>query len=833
MTYSNFTIILLISFMALGIIGCSEDKSDWKPAEGSLLTKWADEITPENVLPEYPRPQLVREDWLNLNGLWDYMIIDKGSEKPQRYDGKILVPFPVESALSGVNLMVGKEKELWYRRSFVIPYDWQDKERVLLHFGAVDWETTVWINENLLGSHKGGYDSFSFDITDYLIDKKPQELVIKVWDPVDQGTQPRGKQVSEPRGIWYTSVTGIWQTVWLEPVSKLYIKSIKIIPDIDQARLDIELSIADSEHDYLLMSNLSLGGKQLSQVHTGPGNAISFDIENQQLWTPDNPVLYDLEINLLDAVGNLKDEIKSYVGMRKISISKYGSNIPKIFLNNEFVFQLGPLDQGWWPDGLYTAPTDEALKYDIEITKKLGFNMARKHVKVEPERWYYWCDKLGLLVWQDMPSGDEYIDPDEPDIKRTKESATQFENELREMVTQYGNHPSIVMWVPFNEGWGQYETEKISQFIKTLDSSRLVNNASGWADRGVGDVNDIHAYPGPAMPEPEKKRVIVLGEFGGLGLHLEGHTWQISDNWGYRSYENAEELTKAYTNLFRDLQPMIRKGLSAAVYTQTTDVEVEVNGLMTYDRAVIKMDPATVKRVNQGYLPPVIEAEHNIFTTSLSISLSNEIRKGQIYYTLDETDPNNNSQQFTKPVIIKDTHTIKAFTVFEDGTASDISETTFNKVSFTDPIIKEDLKSGISYEYSELEEKELEKLPDFESLSAKSTGNAKLINLEIIERDEYFALQFNGYVKIPADGIYTFYSSSDDGTKLFIHNELVVDNDYTHGMTEKSGDIALNKGLHPIKLNFFQGYGGKGLKVSYKCPGVDKQEIPTNVLFYE
>jgi beta-galactosidase/beta-glucuronidase len=575
MSVLNSAIIFNISIFIFISVSCKKEQQNWHMAECSLFTKWSAEITPDNVLPEYPRPQLVRDDWLNLNGLWDYAITEKDTKKPKDFDGQILVPFPIESALSGVKREVGHEKALWYRKTVQIPENWKDKERIILHFGAVDWETMVLVNDKIVGTHKGGYDAFSFDITDHLTAEQGQELLVRVWDPVDQGAQPRGKQVSKPRGIWYTSVSGIWQTVWLEPVNNLHVNSLKIIPDIDQAKLDIDLSINDSGQDYLVMSSLSLNGKQLSQVHTGAGNEVSFDIENQQLWTPDNPVLYDVEISLLDVDGNLKDKITTYAGMRKIALSRHGSKNSRIFLNNEFVFQMGPLDQGWWPDGLYTAPSDEALKYDVEVTKKLGFNMARKHVKVEPARWYYWCDKLGLLVWQDMPSGDEYIDPNEPDLQRTPESAAQFEMELKEIITQFGNHPSIIMWVPFNEGWGQYDTKKIVQFIKTLDSIRLVNNTSGWADRGIGDVHDIHAYPGPEMPEPERRRAIVLGEFGGLGLPLKGHTWQISDNWGYRSYSNAEDLTKAYIDLFRDLQPMIGKGLSAAVYTQTTDVEVE------------------------------------------------------------------------------------------------------------------------------------------------------------------------------------------------------------------------------------------------------------------
>jgi len=830
MTGIKCSLIVFISFV---ILGCEKDHQPWKPAEGPLLTKWAKEITPDNVLPEYPRPQLIREDWLNLNGLWDYSIIEKGSVKPNDFDGNILVPFPVESALSGVKKIVGEENELWYRRTFEIPQQWQDKERVILHFGAVDWKATVWVNDQQIGNHKGGYDSFSFDITEHLTNNDQQELVVKVWDPVDQGTQPRGKQVSIPRGIWYTSVTGIWQTVWLEPVNKLSIESLKILPDIDKARLDVEVSISNSPENYLLISNISLNGKQLSQVHTGPGNAISFDIEDQQLWTPDNPVLYDLEISLLDTDGNFTDEIKSYAGMRKVSLSRYGSNTSKIFLNNEFVFQMGPLDQGWWPDGLYTAPTDEALKYDVEVTKKLGFNMARKHVKIEPERWYYWCDKLGLLVWQDMPSGDGYIDPNDPDFERSEASATQFEAELKEMVTQFGNHPSIIMWVAFNEGWGQYDTEKISQFIKTLDPDRLVNSASGWADRRGGDVNDIHAYPGPAMPEPERKRAIVLGEFGGLGLPLEGHTWKNSDNWGYRNYENREELTSAYTNLIRDLQELVGKGLSAAIYTQTSDVEVEVNGLMSYDRKVIKMDPDYVSKINQGYLPPVIKSKYSIFTKNASVTIRNDIKKGKIYYTTDGTNPTKNSTLYTKSFNISESATIKSITVYENDLISAVSEKSFEKVGHIPAITSEGYKKGLKYGFYDQGITEWVKLPDFGNLAATEQGITEQINIEKSDKEEYFAVKFEGFIEVTVDGIYTFYSNSDDGTQLYLHDKIIVDNDYTHPMTEKSGDVALKKGKHPIRLVYFQGRGGKGLKVSYRGPGVTKQEIPAAVLFHK
>ena len=498
---------------------------------------------------------------------------------------------------------VGEKNRLWYRRTFKIPEKWT-QQRVLLHFGAVDWETTVWVNGRQLGTHRGGYDSFTFDITDALNrNTKPQEIVVAVWDPTDTGTQPRGKQVKKPKGIWYTAVTGIWQTVWLEPVpTRWRIEGLKLTPDVDSSRLIVELDI-----DYLSKSNtvevmVLDSGREVARAYGL--KKVEVAIPNAKLWSPDNPFLYDLRIILrrLDNPKQVDDEVTSYFGMRKIALGKDENGITRILLNNRVLFQYGLLDQGWWPDGLYTAPTDEALRYDIEVTKKLGFNMARKHVKVESARWYYWCDKLGLLIWQDMPSGDRYIGSGDPDIHRSDESAAQFELEFKQLIDAYYNHPSIVMWVPFNEGWGQYDTSRIADWIKKYDPTRLVNSVSGWADRGVGDVHDIHSYPGPAAPSNEPNRAAVLGEFGGLGLSLKGHTWKNEKSWGYRSYKNPEELTAAYLALLRNLRPLITKGLAAAVYTQTTDLEIEVTGLMTYDRAIIKIDTNRVALANRALL---------------------------------------------------------------------------------------------------------------------------------------------------------------------------------------------------------------------------------------
>jgi len=806
----------------------------WSPAEGPLMTKWAKDVSPNKVHPEYPRPQMVRNRWQNLNGLWDYAITPKDAPAPAEYEGEIMVPFPVESALSGVMKPVSENKKLWYRRRFEVPGTWKDKQ-ILLHFGAVDWKMAVWINGQKAGEHKGGYDSFAFDITDALDDAGTQEIVVSVWDPADAGTQPRGKQVRRPRGIWYTSVTGIWQTVWLEPVPEAHIKSLKIVPDIDAHTVSVTVMCSDNAKGHSIEAKVKYRwwpwpkGKGAGE----PGMPIVIPIKKPKLWSPKSPFLYDLSVTLKS--NNTKvDSIDSYFGMRKISLGKDEKGLTRIMLNNEFVFQIGLLDQGWWPDGLYTAPTDEALKYDIEVTKKLGFNLARKHVKIEPDRWYYWCDKLGLLVWQDMPSGDKYIDPGEPDFERGAASAEQFESELKGLIDNFYNHPSIVVWVPFNEGWGQYDTERIAKLIKELDPTRLVDSASGWADRRVGDMHDIHSYPGPASPEPEAGRAIVLGEFGGLGLPVSGHTWQDEENWGYRSYKNPDELTAAYEELIKKLFPMIAKGLSAAVYTQTTDVEVEVNGLMTYDRALIKMTPAEVVRINKGYVPPVITSDSEIFLDSATAEILNLAQPGEIRYTLDGTEPTENSSLYTGPVTITESSTLKARTFWAKGRKSKVSRRSWEKVGLRTSKKVGGLKPGLEYAYYEQsQEYRPDRLPDFTRMKPKVTGIAEKCDLSRAQRDEYFALKFEGFIKVPADGIYTFYTDSDDGSRLYIDSIEVVDNDYSHPMKEESGQIPLSAGTYPFKLLYYQGMGGKGLVARYEGPGIEKKPIPPDVLFHK
>ena len=581
-------------------------QQDWKIAGGKILTPWAEKVNSANPLPEYPRPQMIRENWKNLNGLWEYALQPKNENKPISFQGKILVPFAVESALSGVAKTVGKDSVLWYKTRFTLPASMNGKN-ILLHFGAVDWETEVYLNGKKLGTHQGGYDPFSFDISSAL-KKGVQELEVKVWDPTDEGPQPRGKQVKRPNGIWYTPVTGIWQTVWLEAVPKTYISFTRQTPDIDKQTVIVHTNIENLQSgDQVKISVWDGVNKIAEQTVSGNVDAI-VAVSNPKLWFPENPFLYDLKISLVRK-GKITDEVKSYFAMRKISMKQDGNGVQRMLLNNKFVFQYGPLDQGWWPDGLYTAPTEEALSFDIYKTKEMGFNMIRKHVKVEPARWYYHCDKVGMLVWQDMPSGDLGARWNSrpgveggSDMVRSETSETIYRLEWNAIIENLYNFQCIVVWVPFNEAWGQFKTKEITEWTKTKDPSRLVNSASGGNFHEVGDIIDLHNYPAPAMPKANlfgTRQAIVLGEFGGLGLPIESHTWQDKNNWGYRSFKNADTLFAVYASFVDQLIPLIKKGLSAAVYTQTTDVEVEVNGLMTYDRNVIKMPLEKLRRVNQ------------------------------------------------------------------------------------------------------------------------------------------------------------------------------------------------------------------------------------------
>ncbi len=576
--------------------------ADWKPADNPLTTPWTAKVTADNPLPEYPRPQLVREKWTSLNGLWDYAIAAKDDDGPKEFEGKLLVPFPIESALSGVKKPLTPDQRLWYRRTFTTASS--KGSRLLLHFGAVDWRAEVFVNGKSVGAHEGGYDPFTFDITDALKpDATEQEVAVSVWDPTDTGLQPRGKQVLNPNGIWYTAVSGIWQTVWLEPVPAAHIRGIVLTPDLDGKRL--RLSVEGSEAGEFT-ATARLRGQTVGRVSGKTGQETSIALNRVEPWSTDAPTLYDLEVALKSG-----DAVKSYFGMRKVEVRKDAAGVNRIFLNGAAKFLIGPLDQGWWPDGLYTAPTDEALRSDIDAMKRLGFNMARKHVKVEPARWYYWCDKLGFLVWQDLPSamlrGGSRENPNPTNVRKGNaedakfppDADARFRRELEAMVRQLHNAPSIIVWVPFNEGWGQHDTNEILRWVKSLDPSRLVDGPSGWEDRGFGDLNDMHEYPGPNMLAVMPDRVSVLGEFGGLGLPLADHLWWDKRNWGYRTFQDREALQAAYEGLIEKLAPLVGKGLAAAIYTQTTDVEGEVNGLLTYDRKVVKFDAAKLAELHR------------------------------------------------------------------------------------------------------------------------------------------------------------------------------------------------------------------------------------------
>lgn len=577
-------------------------QAQWQPAGDKIKTEWSETVNPKQVLPEYPRPQMVRGEWSNLNGEWEYAIRAKGGVEPTAYDGNILVPFAVESSLSGVQKTVGTDNELWYKRTFDIPSSWKNKN-IILNFGAVDWKADVFVNDILIGSHKGGYTPFSFDITPYLKGQKGQKLTVRVWDPSDAGFQPRGKQVAKPEGIWYTPVTGIWQTVWLEPVASNHITAIKAIPDVDNSVVGVTVSTSESSVTDIVEVQISdKNNKVVATAQGVQGQEMRLQVKDAELWSPENPYLYDMKVTLL---GKQKDEVKSYTAFRKISVQKDAAGIYRMCLNNKPLFQYGPLDQGWWPDGLYTAPTDEALLYDIKKTKDWGFNMIRKHVKVEPARWYYHCDREGILVWQDMPSGDmgNQWGPREynagTDKNRTQESISNFYTEWKEIMNLCMSNPSVVVWVPFNEAWGQFDTEKVVAWTEAYDPSRLVNPASGGNHRACGDILDLHNYPGPEMYLADPMRVNVLGEYGGIGLALDGHLWWNNRNWGYIQFKSSDEVTAEYVKYAKELKTLVKKGFSAAVYTQTTDVEGEVNGLMTYDRKVIKINEDAVRKINK------------------------------------------------------------------------------------------------------------------------------------------------------------------------------------------------------------------------------------------
>jgi beta-galactosidase/beta-glucuronidase len=583
--------------------------STWQPVPGHIMTRWAKEVTPENAWREYPRPQMTRPEWLNLNGLWDYAIAPREVEMAPDFSGQILVPFPLEAALSGVKRALQPNERLWYRRRFSLPAGWAGR-RVRLHFGAVDWETNAWLNGQYLGCHTGGYLPFAFELTPHL-QAGENELIVAVYDPTDAHWQQRGKQVRNPKSIWYTQVSGIWQTVWLEPVPETYIARLLITPDIDAQTVQVAVTLDGPGALAGVRIEVYDGGQLVSAAE---GARVTLPIPAPKLWSPDGPHLYDLTVTAGP------DRVESYFGMRKFSLGPDAQGRPRLCLNNQPLFQFGPLDQGYWPDGLYTPPSAAAMRWDLELIKGLGCNMLRKHIKVEPARYYYDCDRLGLIVWQDMMNGGQAVSEATSLLtilfgsrrrdsnyryagREAEASRTDYRRELAELVDHLGNFACIGAWVPFNEGWGQFDAKATAEWLKAYDPTRWVDHASGWFDQGGGDCQSLHVYF-KKLPRnrPEKRRALVLSEFGGYALNVAGHLWNPGVEFGYGKYADRAALTQAYLDLLeKQLKPWVECGLSAAIYTQTTDVEIEVNGYVTYDREIEKLDFERLRQAHKQW----------------------------------------------------------------------------------------------------------------------------------------------------------------------------------------------------------------------------------------
>ena len=836
----------------------------WRMAQARLATRWAADVSPERVHPEYPRPQMVRERWESLNGLWDFAIVAErvapdvegdphrlanpsrpGGEGPQgpvpmpssgTFAHRILVPFAPEAPLSGI----GRHAEqVAYRRTFRRPAGMQPGERLLLHFGACDWHCTVYVNGTQAEDHTGGYDRFTVDVTDALRGDGDQELVVAVYDPTDKFGQPRGKQVSKAEGIWYTPVTGIWQSVWMEPVPAASIERLRITPDVPGRALRLNVTVRGSGARHVHAVAMA-EGREVGRAQGPAGSALRIPIANPRLWSNADPFLYDLKVTLHESAAagaRAVDSVGSYFGMRRVGVVTDRNGHARIALNGQAVFQIGPLDQGWWPDGLYTAPTDEALRFDLEMTKALGFNMTRKHIKVEPERWYWYADRMGLPVWQDMPSGWN----DSPEAQR------HFEQELRAMLEDLHNHPSIVMWVPFNEKWGQFDTRRIVGIVQQLDSSRIINDASGWQHENVGHVIDVHRYQGPQAMRGANGRVAAVGEYGGLGFKVDGHAW-AGDQWGYGGlFPSREALMDRYDLLMKRLyRDRDTHGVGAGIYTQMTDVEVELNGFFTYDRHTLKFDTARTAAVTRGEAPYVLP-ELDEFTDSVRVTL-HAGAPVEIRYTTDGSEPTATSTRYVRPFTLREDATVRART-FRDGTPTSAPEarSSYRKGSGRAPatVAAGDLLAGLDYAFYrdtttepafrmhwpvrwQLERPEVRPT----DIPPAKTGTVRTPTLAVADTTELFGLRFTGYVRVPRTGVYTFTAVSDDGAAMWVGDRNVF---WSVGQSPKAtetwGSIALGAGLHPLTLTYFQAYGPRTLELWVEGPGLRRQRVPPSMLF--
>ncbi len=860
MTSSLSFRFLLIGVVAVAVSpgGARAQRSDqaWQPVAGRPLTRWAADVTPDRVLSEYPRPQMVRERWQSLNGLWDFTIVQAtsvarpasptasvaGAEGPTgplpapaaaTFTRRILVPFAPEASLSGV----GEHGDrVAYHRAFTRP-PMRAGERLLLHLDACDWHCTVYVNGRVVADHSGGYDAITADVTDALrAGGAGDEIVVAVYDPTDAFGQPRGKQVSKPDGIWYTPVTGIWQTVWLEPVAAASIERLAMRPDVAGRALRLTVHARGAASSSQRVEAVATAnGVEVGRAVGAPGRELRIPVPTPHLWSPDDPFLYDLRVTLRRG-DTETDRVQSYFGMRTIGLARDANGFQRIALNGTPVFQLGPLDQGWWPDGLYTAPTDDALRSDIAAMKTLGFNMVRKHIKVEPARWYYWADRLGLPVWQDMPSGWN----DNPSSQR------HFVTELRRMLEGRHNSPSIVVWVPFNEKWGQFDTQRIVGIIRQADPSRLVNDVSGWQHEGVGDIIDVHRYQGPQAMRGERGKVAVVGEFGGLGYKVSGHAW-AGDSWGYGGlFPSQAALEDRYDLLLKRLyHDRDTHGIGAGVYTQLTDVEVELNGFFTYDRAVLKFDTARVAAVNRGYAPYLLP-ELAEFTDSVRVTIS-QGTPTEVRYTLDGSEPTARSVVYRAPLVVRQNTTVRARAFANGrGTAAPEARTEYRRVAGRAPVTAS-VAPGLRYFYYadtthepafrmnwpirwQVERPEVKP----EDVRPRKTGVVPNFTLAPRDTNEMFSFRYTGFIRVPRTGVYTFLARSDDGAALWVGDQNVF---WSVGQSPKTtetwGQIALQAGLHPITVGYFQGYGPMALEIEMEGPGMKPQRIPNALLYHD
>ena len=819
----------LIPLTAMGAVA-DDAPSPWRPVAAPLMTRWAKDVSPRNVLPEYPRPQLVRQQWQNLNGLWQFAIGQQGESVPtgKVLPRQILVPFAMESALSGIRQTA---EFVWYRRPFELPAAWKG-QHILLHFGAVDWEATVYVNGRQLGSHRGGYDPFTLDITDALSPTGPQELIVAVSDPMQD--QARGKQ-SRPifqtprRSIFYSCVTGIWQTVWLEPVPAASIADLCLVPDVDAGVLRLTVQGRGTGNDHVVEAIALSADRERARATGKPGQEIVLPIKDARLWSPDTPFLYDLKISLKRDQETL-DSVTSYFAMRKIAIGKDERGITRMLLNGKFAFQMGSLDQGFWPDGIYTAPTDEALRFDIEFAKRIGLNLARKHVKVEPDRWYYWADKLGLLVWQDMPSFSPNAD---------------YDQEMPRVIASLRNHPCIVLWVMMNEGYPTGEQqEHATALARRCDPTRLVTAISGWRDMGFGDISDRHDYPGPSSPVPQASRAVVLGEWGKTDGGIPGHDWMealTGDKCRPFACPN-EKLDQRHEALLQRLwRYAYSPGLSGAAWTQLTDIEGETNGFITYDREIIKNTIERVAAANQGFVPPIALPDagfvlqfkdalkdnlHGLFADSVDVQLINPRPDAVIRYTLDGSPPSAQSPRYVSPITLTATTTINAVAFWPNRPASAAASFLYRKVTdFQSGVSIADPRPGLNWQY--LEDDRVIQTGVLDQFTFRPDDPY------VKHPKEKSRFRWTGYVRVPRDGVYTFQRPANNmalsigPTPLFTTNGGLGDR-------EQTVQIPLKAGYHTIEASWLQsrnGYYSLDCPIHCEGPGVPLQPIPHDWLF--